>query len=611
MKQTRVGNARVNFSSLIIEGDAGRYSVEPRVLEVLEVLIEHHGEVVSRDDLIDQVWGIGYGGDERLSRAISLLRKAFGEKRGDHRHIETISKRGYRLIAPVNGKEREVGMPVRLPPPQQSIAVLPFLNMSADPEQEHFADGLTEELLNALTHVSQLKVTARTSSYAFKGTNKNLRDIGATLNVAHILEGSFRRDGKKARITAQLISTEDGYHLWSESYDEVIGDTFQVQDKIANAIVGALAEIMDFASPQQLSVRPTKNEEAYDLFVQGRRLTYKGNGQTTLPTAIVFLEKAVQLDPRFAEAWAWLALAQTVLPEYAQTQDWMLHFQKARAAIEKSLALDPSNAIAWHTKGTILVREVKIDEAYKAFKRAYELDQNSVRPMIGWGYINSTMGHYEQAAELMQRAIAIDPLDSTWHAQMSAIEMQRGDACAAEAHMRRCFDLGSGIAVFTNALFIAEREGPEAAIAHVEKCYFAIDGGDRTELDSQLARKLVFNAFYKHGRLATWLVSSKLKRRYNDPDSQPTISSIMGFYFMRQPENLMRAIVQKPNSMVGYVIGRFFEKTERGLALRSHPDFPAFAERIGLVRAWQEHGWPEVVQPLPGTNGSDGQFAVF
>jgi len=274
MKQTRVGNARVNFSSLIIEGDAGRYSVEPRILEVLEVLIEHHGEVVSREDLIDRVWGIGYGGDERLSRAISLLRKAFGERRGEYRYIETISKRGYRLIAPVDYKERKVGIPAPLAPPLQSIAVLPFLNMSADPEQEHFADGLTEELLNALTHVSQLKVTARTSSYAFKGTNENLRDIGATLNVAHILKGSFRRDGKKARITAQLISTEDGYHLWSESYDEVIGDTFQVQDKIANAIVSALAKIMDFASPQQLSVRPTGNEEAYDLFVQGRRLTY-------------------------------------------------------------------------------------------------------------------------------------------------------------------------------------------------------------------------------------------------------------------------------------------------------------------------------------------------
>ena len=611
MKQTRVGNARVNFSSLIIEGDAGRYSVEPRVLEVLEVLIEHHGEVVSRDDLIDRVWGIGYGGDERLSRAISLLRKAFGEKRGEHRHIETISKRGYRLIASVNGKERTVGIPTPSDLPPQSIAVLPFVNISADPGQEHFADGMTEELLNALTHVSELKVTGRTSSFAFKGTNKDVREIGATLNAAHILEGSFRRDGSKIRITAQLVNTQDGYHLWSENYDEVFSDAFQVQDKVANAIVAALAKVMDFAPPEQVSARPTENEQAYELYVQGRQLTYHGIGQTTIPTAIGLLERAVQLDPGFAQAWTWLALAQTILGEYAHTQDWRRHYQSGREAIQKSLAIDPANAIAWHTKGTILTRDLRIDEAFGAFKRAYDLDSNSERPLIGWGYANSMIGHHEKAADLMQRAIAIDPLNCTWHAQMAGIKLQRGDKHAAEVCMRKAYDLGSGPAAFTNALFVGEREGPKAAMAHAEKCYEGFGASDRAELRSPLARKLVFNAFYKHGRLATWLVSSKLKRRYNDPDSQPTIAPIMGFYFMGQPENLMRAIVRKPNSLVGYVIGRFFEKTERGFALRSHPDFPAFAERIGLVRAWQEHGWPETVQPLAGTDGSDGQFAVL
>ena len=611
MKQVHIGDARVNFSSLVIEGDAGRFSVEPKVLDVLEVLIEKHGEVVSRDDLIDRVWGIGYGGDERLSRAISLLRKAFGERRGDHRHIETISKRGYRLIAPVNGKERTVGIPSPLAPPQSSIAVLPFVNMSADAGQEHFADGLTEELLNALTHVSQLKVTARTSSFAFKGTNKDLREIGATLNVAHILEGSFRRDGNRTRITAQLISTDDGYHLWSESYDEVISDVFQVQDSVANAIVGALAKIMDFAPPEKGSARPSENDQAYELYVQGRQLTYQANGQTTIPTAIGLLEKAVQLDPGFASAWTWLALAHTVLGEYAQTQDWRRHYQSGREAIQKSLAIDSSNAIAWHTKGTILTRDLKIDEAIGAFKRAYDLDSNSERPLIGLSYATSAIGHYEKAAELMQRAIAIDPLNSSWHAQMAGIELQRGDMHAAEYHMRQAYDLGSGPAAFTNALIICEREGPDAAIAFAEECYDGMVASDRTELRSPLTRKLVFNAFYKRGRLATWLVSSKLKRRYSDPHSQPTVSSIMGFYFMLQPDNLMRAIVQKPNSLVGYVIGRFFEKTARGLTLRSHPDFPAFAERIGLVRAWQEHGWPDTVQPLPGTDGSNGRFAVF
>ncbi|MEO1169973.1 MAG: winged helix-turn-helix domain-containing protein [Pseudomonadota bacterium] len=610
MKQVRIGNTRVNFSSLVIEGDAGRFSVEPKVLDVLQALIDNHGEVVSRDELIDKVWGIGHGGDERLSRAISLLRKAFGDQRGNHRHIETISKRGYRLVAPVNGKERQIGGGAVFDPPAQSIAVLPFVNMSAERDHEHFADGMTEELMNALTHVPQLKVIGRTSAFAFKGQNKDVREIGATLDVAHVLEGSFRKDCGKTRITAQLINARDGYQLWSETYDELLEDMFALQDKVANEIVRALATVMDFSAPDQVSFRATGDEQAYALYVQGRQLTYQANGQTTIPTAIGLLERAVQLDPGFASAWSWLALAKTVLGEYAQTVDWRRHYQQAREAIQTSLELDPSNAETWHTKGTILTRELKIDEAYEAFEKAYRLDPNSQRPLIGYGYANSALGHYEKAAELMQKAIAIDPLNGIWYGQMGGIELQRGDKRSAEKYMQQAYDFGFGPAVFTAALLIGEREGSKAAIDYVEDCYQGFNASEKAELQSPLARKLAFNAFYKGGRLATWLVSSKLKRRYEDPESQPTISSIMGFYFMRQPENLMRAILQKPNSLPGYVIGRFFEKTERGLELRSHPDFPDFAERIGLVRAWQKYGWPETVQPLPGTDGSNLQFAV-
>lgn len=176
MDQVRIGRATVDFSSLIVEGDAGRYSMEPKVLDVLQVLVRNQGEVVSREALIDQVWGVGFGGDERLSRAISLLRKALGDTRGHHDHIETIAKRGYRLIAPVKGSTH--GAVAAFDPPEHSIAVLPFVNMSVDPADETCADGMAEELINALSHVPELLVTGRTSSFAFKGHSKDIREIG-------------------------------------------------------------------------------------------------------------------------------------------------------------------------------------------------------------------------------------------------------------------------------------------------------------------------------------------------------------------------------------------------------------------------------------------------
>ncbi|GMN02578.1 winged helix-turn-helix domain-containing tetratricopeptide repeat protein [Erythrobacter sp. MTPC3] len=608
MDQVRVGRVTVDFSSLVVEGDAGRYSMEPKVLDVLQVLVRNHGEVVSRETLIDQVWGVGFGGDERLSRAISLLRKALGDTRGHHDHIETIAKRGYRLVAPVAGLAKVAD--AAFDPPEQSIAVLPFVNMSVDPADETCADGIAEELINALSHVPQLLVTGRTSSFAFNGHSKDIREIGAALNVGYVLEGSLRRDGKKVRITAQLIKADNGYHLWSDTFEQTSTNAFELQDRAATEIIEALSLVMHFSRPERIAKRSSTNDEAYSFFLQGRQLTYLAKGQTTIPTAIGLLEKAIELDPNFAEAMSWLALAHTVLGEHSLTTDWKRHYHHGAKALERCLAIDPNIPEAWHTKGTILSRELKLDEAYAAFQRAYELDPNGQKPLIGFGYANSAIGHYDKASELMKKAIVTDPLNGLWYGQLGGIELQRGDMESAERCMNQAYNLGFGPAAFTAAMLLGEREGPNAAIEFAQRCFDGLNWSDKVELSSPLARKLAFNAFYRRARLATWLVTSKLKRRYADSESQPTISSIMGFYFMDQPGNLLDALLRKPNTLPGYVIGRCFEKTSRGKNLRAHPDFAEFAERIGLVRAWQKYGWPDVVKPNPGTDGSNLQISV-
>ncbi len=229
--------------------------------------------------------------------------------------------------------------------PENSIAVLPFVNMSADPDQEFFSDGISEEILNALAQVQAFKVAGRTSSFAFKGRNEDLRIIGAALNVAHVLEGSVRKSGNQLRITAQLIKVDDGYHLWSETFNRELTDVFAIQDEISVAIVARLkSELLEEGRGVTDAVR-TKSE-VYELYLQAKQLIYERN-QSALETAGELLDRAIILDPEYAPAHAqrgitWLLLSEKSYGDipfkYAQAQ--------AKIQLDKALTLNPNQAEA-------------------------------------------------------------------------------------------------------------------------------------------------------------------------------------------------------------------------------------------------------------------------
>ena len=196
----------------------------------------------------------------------------------------------------------------------KSIAVLPFVNMSSDPEQEYFSDGISEELLNVLVHVDDLRVASRTSSFAFKGENKNLAEIADILKVSYLLEGSVRKAGNRVRITAQLIEAASDQHLWSEIYDRDLTDIFAVQEEIANAIVAALRGSLELEVAREISVlAATTNMSAYDSYLKGRELFI---ARTDLEKSVALFEQAVALDPRFARAWEGLAAIYAVVPSW-------------------------------------------------------------------------------------------------------------------------------------------------------------------------------------------------------------------------------------------------------------------------------------------------------
>lgn len=240
MNDLQVGDWMVapSLNSMSFEGRTIR--LEPKVMGVLLCLAQHPGETRSKEQLFQAVWPNIVVTEDVLKRCIAELRRAFDDDARNPHIIETISKRGYRLLAPVSASAATTATAAAESTVTDSIVVLPFVNMSVDTENEYFADGITEEIIDALTQIRELHVVARSSAFSFKGKNVDLRTVGHQLNVRTVLEGSVRKTDNRLRITAQLVSVADGYHLWSERFDREMQDVFAIQEEIARAIAERL-----------------------------------------------------------------------------------------------------------------------------------------------------------------------------------------------------------------------------------------------------------------------------------------------------------------------------------------------------------------------------------
>lgn len=294
--------------------------------------------------------------------------------------------------------------------PVNSLAVLPFTNLSSDADNEFFSDGITEELLNALTAVDGLQVTSRTSSFALKGKQLDVRDIAATLNVDKILEGSVRRSGNRVRITAQLINAADGFHIWSETYDRDLTDIFQVQDEISRIIANKLrAKFSSLQKEEPLVKKFTKNLDAYSFYLQGK---FHHNKETTneMFLAIDCFRKAIELDSDFALAHAALAGAYAMLGSVGEISGQEA-YQQIVTASNRALELDDSLAQGHVARGiAYLFFEWNWNEAYRSFIRAIELNPGASEAHWLLGYYYLIMDDPEEAVSYFQRALQLDPL---------------------------------------------------------------------------------------------------------------------------------------------------------------------------------------------------------
>ena len=305
----------------------------------------------------------------------------------------------------------------------RSVAVLPFVNMSSDPEQEYFSDGLSEELLNRLAQNDQLRVAARTSSFQFKGQNQDIGEIGRQLKVENILEGSVRKAANRLRITAQLIQVDTGYHLWSETYEREMDDIFAIQDDIARAITTALEAELGTASTST-ATRPTDNMEAYQVYLQARYLLAK-RGEANMLKAHVLFEQSVSLDPTFSKAWSGLAYNYSLLPGYGPTILQKQAWEKVKIATDKAIQLDPDNAEAYVALARSNYRD-DFKTILGLYEKAYELAPNSADVVNLYADFMINLGDFGAAERLENKAIELDPLAAVHYSDIAFVLFAQG-----------------------------------------------------------------------------------------------------------------------------------------------------------------------------------------
>ena len=447
---------------LLMSGAEGRpIPLAPKVFDTLLYFVERRGELLDKATLMKAIWPNIVVEENSLNQNISALRRVLGESPGEHRFIVTEPGRGYRFVADVrtvtvpasapradlrSDAERPASAPVSGTgqTSRSSIAVLPFANLTGDPGKEYFSDGMAEELIHTLARLPGLRVPSRTSSFAYKGKDIDLRRIARDLQVGAVLEGSVRSAGERIRVTAQLIDAESGYHLWSQSYDRKFEDIFELQDALTSEIVRRLrASISEDASSALAHTPPTHDIEAYHLYLQAQAQQVMGQPALQLPRAIDLLQKAIALDPRFARAYNGLASARAValvldVPVSGSLAD-------AEKQVLQALALDPDLGATHGALGIIYAAQGRWLDAQQRFDIAFARDNADPALHQEYGmHVAGTVGHLGRSLEASLEAHRLAP---AWIASIFTAGVTYtilGQTDAARRFMKLATDLGLG-----------------------------------------------------------------------------------------------------------------------------------------------------------------------
>jgi TolB-like protein/Flp pilus assembly protein TadD len=471
-------------------------SVGPQVFDLLVYLVQNRDRVVSKDELLDAVWGGRIVSESTLTSHINAVRKAIGDTGEDQRLVRTIARKGFRFVGEVRANAAALQIighagtpplnaaPALTLPDKPSIAVLPFQNLSGDPEQEYFADGVVEDIITALSLMRWLFVIARNSSFTYKSKGVDVKQVGRDLGVRYILEGSVRKAANRVRITGQLIDASTGAHLWANRFDGTLEDIFDLQDQIATSVVGAIAPTLEQVEIQRAKSKPTDSLDAYDYFLRGMASVHQWTREAN-DEALHQFNKAIELDRQFASAhgmaaWCYIwrrlngwtedrakesaegvrlarqaiALGKddaVALSRGGHAVAWFGHeYDAGMAAIDRALVLNPNLAAAWNLGGWVRAYRGEFELAIEHHTRAMRLsplDPILYNMHVGLAFVHFLMDGYDEATSWAQKALHEQPNYPAANRILAASHALAGRAGEAKEALARLRQLDPGLRV--------------------------------------------------------------------------------------------------------------------------------------------------------------------
>ena len=409
-------------------------AVGPQVFDLLMYLLQNREHIVTKDDLINAVWGGRIISESTLTSHINAVRKAIGDTGEEQRLVRTIARKGYRFVGEVRetGASEEVnvakvgGPPVQVPavPDRPSIAVLPFLNLSGDPSQAYFVDGVVEDIIAALSRMSGLFVIARNSSFTYKDRSVDVKEIGRELGVRYVVEGSLRKSANRVRITGQLVDATTGMNLWSERFEGTIDDIFELQDKLTMDVVGAIAPQLERVEIERAKNKPTESLDAYDYYLRAMAHLHNGT-RDAIDAALPLFYKAIELDPGFAPAYAMAGWCHFWRKVNGWTRERDAEIAEGARLARRAVELGKDDAVALARAGHAIAHLTgNLEAGIALLDRARMLNPNLAAAWFLGGFLRTWGGDSDGAIEHFAQAMRLSPLDPETY------RMQAGTAAA-------------------------------------------------------------------------------------------------------------------------------------------------------------------------------------
>jgi TolB-like protein len=597
---------------LSTSADGRPIALQPKVFETLLYMVERRGELLDKATLLKAIWPNVVVEENSLNQNISTLRRILGESPGEHRFIVTEPGRGYRFVAAVKsvvapGPSSSAPTSTASPPAttaaissspalRNSIAVLPFANLTGEPAKEYFSDGMAEELIYALARVPGLHVPSRTSSFAYKARTVDLRQIATDLQVGVVLEGSVRSAGERIRVTAQLIDAQSGYHLWAQNYDRKFDDLFALQDELAHEIVRALrASLSGEAQGALPHTPPTRDVEAYNLYLQAVALFQS----VQFPKAVELLQRALTRDPNFARALALLASMRSQALAVEITLPGTL--AETERDIERAMALGPDDFGPHAARGVLCAAQARWLEADAAFRNALARDSTGdplLRSPLAT-YLTQSVGRLEQS---LSQLLEIYRLAPAWLVNLMSVAATY-QFLGRYSEGREFMDLAIQLGLPRNFLFTADAYAMEALHGgrHAEAAGYLVaaltpplrDAGGQDAIESVFAalagrvghRTAIENLNQLRARVGTAGLSTLSFRRF-----VLWYTLLGGFAEAYEVANQSLDTFAR-HGTVGTAWG--FMWMREMLPFRQDSRFQDFARRLRLFDYWKVHGPPD------------------